>query len=72
MDFEIGQKVMILKIDWDGNPIRLNDAEGEITSIKGISENHNSIHKYEVTWRGGKFMNDGKRLRSKLDYESSN
>jgi hypothetical protein len=62
--FEVGEKAIAKKLGWsnDNLPLRKIDVEGTITSIKGISPNHNSIHKYEFTWSGGKFMNDGGKL----------
>jgi hypothetical protein len=64
-EFSIGETVMVKKLGWnfgDNEPLQKVDVEGTITSIKGISELHKSVHKYEVTWEGGKFYNNGDKL----------
>jgi len=61
--FKVGQKVIAKKLAWsgDGNqtPFHKIDVEGEITSIKGISDKHNSMYKYEFTWHKGRMYTNG-------------
>ncbi len=64
VDFYLGQKVIAKKLGWGGNgtteaPLHRIDVEGVITSIKGISPNHDNIHKYEFTWSGGRMYTNG-------------
>ena len=61
-EFALGEKVIAKKLAWEGSPLRKVDVEGTITSIKGISPNHNNINKYEFTWRGGRYYNNGSNL----------
>ena len=63
-EFNLGERAIAKKLAWsyDGEPLKKIDVEGTITSIKGVSPNHNSKHKYEFTWSGGKFMNNGEKL----------
>jgi len=64
-EFSLGEEVIIRKIAWDyenPNGLAKIDARGTITSIKGISPNHSYKYKYEVTWSGGRFFNNGDKL----------
>lgn len=63
-NFYLGQKVIAKGLGWGGDgsieyPRHRIDVEGKITSIKGVSNDHNNIHKYEVSWDGGKMYTNG-------------
>ena len=60
-----GQKVILHGIAW-GTVINNHghqaighvDTEGTITSIQGITPSHTNVHKYEITYDGGRFYTD--------------
>jgi hypothetical protein len=65
---KIGDRVTVKNISWSGNgtekfPLRKADAIGVITSIKGITENHNNKHKYEVTYNDGRYYTNGEDFK---------
>lgn len=62
--FNLGDRCVAIKLGWGGigtpqSPLHRINVKGEITSIKGL-EGHNNVHKYEFTWKGGRFYTDNK------------
>lgn len=63
--FCIGTEVITKKISWeiigDKGVVSKVDTVGIITSVKGM-KNHDNIHLYEVTYKGGKYYTDNLRM----------
>lgn len=51
MELQLGQKVIVKKGEWDWSDgiMKKIDVEGVVTSIAGVSPEHNNLNKYQIT-----------------------
>lgn len=63
-DFYVGQKVLVKRMGWEGkgtvdSPKKKCDVEGVISSVKGVTPEHQHNKKYKVAFNGQEMYTDG-------------